>query len=69
MKVKPPKYFDRLFDIDHPSAMAFIKDRRKDTALHAMDYALQETDLDEDAYLCVKENNKVLSVQKLKRGL
>ncbi len=69
LKVKPPKYFDRLFDIDHPSAMVYIKERRKDTALNSMDYALHQTDLDEDAYLCVKENNKVLSVQKLKRGL
>ncbi len=30
--LKPPRYYDRLFDIDHPDIMAEIKERRRSTA-------------------------------------
>lgn len=69
MKVQPPKYFDRLFDIDNPEEMVTIKDRRKRVAERSMTRQLAETDVSEDAYLGVKENNKLLSIKNLHRRI
>lgn len=69
LKCHPPKYYDRLFDIDNPDEMAIIKDRRKEVAERSMDKQLSATDLHEQQYLTVKENNKALSIKGLKRSL
>lgn len=69
IKCKPPKYYDRLFDIDNPEEMAIIKERRKDVAERGMDKQLSVTDISEQQYLLVKENNKALSIRGLKRSL
>lgn len=69
LKCQPPKYYDRLFDIDNPEELAMIKDKRKRFAERAMAKQLSNTDVPEQQYLCVKENNKALSVQSLKRSL
>lgn len=69
LKCHPPKYYDRLFDIDNPDEMAIIKDRRKDVAERAMQKQLSVTDVPDQQYLCVKENNKKLSIKNLKRSL
>lgn len=69
LKCHPPKYYDRLFDVDNPEEMAMIKDRRKDTAERSMAKQLASTSLPESGYLQVKENNKALSIKSLKRRL
>lgn len=69
LKCHPPKYYDRLFDIDNPDEMSIIKDRRKAVAERSMDKQLSATDLQEQQYLEVKENNKALSIKSLKRSL
>lgn len=69
LKCHPPKYYDRLFDIDNPDEMAIIKDKRKDVADRSMQKQLAVTDISEQQYLLVKENNKKLSVKNLKRSL
>lgn len=69
LKCNPPKYYDRLFDIDNPDEMAIIKDKRKDVAERSMQKQLSVTDVGEQQYLSVKENNKSLSVKNLKRCL
>lgn len=69
LKCHPPKYYDRLFDIDNPEEMAIIKDKRKDVAERSMQKQLIVTDVPEQQYLLVKENNKKLSIKNLKRSL
>lgn len=69
LRCQPPKYFDRLFDIDNPDELAIIKDKRKRVAERSMSKQLSNTDVPEQQYLCVKENNKALSIQSLKRSL
>lgn len=56
-KVKPPSYFDRLYDIESPEDMARIKDNRKTSALLGMQAKLEKTDLSEDEYLSVVDFN------------
>lgn len=69
LKCHPPKYYDRLFDVDNPDEMAIIKERRKDVAERVMSRQLEVTDLPEQQYLLVKENNKALSIRSLQRRL
>lgn len=69
LRVKPPRYYDRLFDIDNPDQMADIKDRRKETAMQKLHNQLMHTDLNEEDYLQVQENNKLLSIKSLGRSL
>ena len=69
IRCKPPKYYDRLFDVDHPEEMASIKEARQSTAVNSMNIQLSKTDLTEQEYLQVKENNKTLSIKSLERSL
>lgn len=69
IRCKPPKYFDRVFDELAPDVLADVKEARKETALNCMQNELSSTDLNEEEYLCVKENNKMLSISSLKREL
>ena len=65
--VKPSKYYDRLFDLDSPEAMAAIKARRQELAKESMANNLNKTNLSKEAYLELKESNKIAQVNKLVR--
>lgn len=67
--VKPPKYFDRLFDLDSPEAMAAIKERRRFAADCARDSELADTSLDYMTYLKNKEDAHIERSKKLLRKL
>lgn len=54
---KPPKYFDRLYDLDYPSDMDLIKEHRVYIADLTKQMELDKTDLDYLDYLKVKEYN------------
>lgn len=69
LKAHPPKYFDRLFDVDNPEQLCMIKEKRKDTAIRSMQEQLKKTDLSEPEYLVVKEANFRSRIKKLKRSL
>ena len=69
IRCKPPKYFDRIFDINNGEMLRDIKGKRKETALNYSELQLSKTDLQEPEYLCVKENNKMLSIKSLERTL
>lgn len=69
LKLKPPKYYDRLFDDIDPVKLEELKVKRKDTAVNSMRLQLDKTDVPELEYLQVKENNKSLSISHLKRSL
>lgn len=69
IRCKPPKYYDRVFDIDHTEQLQDIKEKRKLTAMMNTDMQLSHTDLKESEYLLVKESNKMLSIKSLERNL
>lgn len=69
VRCKPPKYFDRIFDGQNPELLDSIKSKRRATAQNSTALALSHTDLDEETYLTVKENNKLLSIRSLERKL
>lgn len=43
MKVKPPAYFDRLYDIDYPDEMKEIREARKEMAKNAMELKMKKS--------------------------
>lgn len=66
-KVKPSKYFDRLYDLESPEAMKAIKEKRRSCAEESVQIELQKTSLQELEYLELKERNKTAQLDKLKR--
>lgn len=56
-KLYPPRYFDRLYDVDYPSDFERIKKDRVEFAKMRKELELQNTDLDYLEYLKVKEYN------------
>lgn len=60
-EMKPPKYYDRLLELEDPAARAAIKERRMTAAL------LREGD-STTARLRVREKVKLAQVQQLKRA-
>lgn len=67
--VKPSKYYDRLFDLDSPEAMAAIKERRQKLAMESMDLKLSKTSLNKKEYLKVCEDNKLAQAKLLRRTI
>jgi len=61
-KMKPPKYYDRLLELEDPIAHAAIKARRTEEAL------LRQGD-STTARLAVREEVKLAQIKSLKRGL
>lgn len=53
--VKPPRYFDKLYEIDFPDKMAVIKERRKKLSEINLDAQLDVCDYDFDKLLSVKD--------------
>lgn len=69
--IKPPRYFDKLYDIDceDPFLMQDIKRKRAESARNSMKLQLERTSLNEQEYLVVKERNKIGQISALKRNL
>ena len=68
-KFKPPRYYDRLFDLENPEKMQEIKDIRKKMAVAAQAAKLQRTELCEEDYLMVEERRKENQIKSLRRTL
>lgn len=66
-KVKPSKYYDRLYDIENPDLLALIKAKRKAAAEMSMKLQLENTNKTKEEYLETKERNKQAQIQTLKR--
>lgn len=69
MKVKPPKYFDRLYDMDSPEAMAAIKEDRAAVAKAASAAMLSKTTLREDELNRVRERSVIERTNSLLRSV
>lgn len=68
-KFRPPKYYDRLFDIENPGELEKIKKIRKQMAEDAKDMELTGTSLRYIDYLGVKDRAKKAQVKVLKRSV
>lgn len=66
---KPPRYFDKLFDIDDPVRMDQIKKARARSAEESEKVRSLYSSLSKEQYLCLQEGNKISSLKKLTRGL
>lgn len=69
VSMKPPKYFDQLFDqVDH-ERLSELKEQRKIAAERAKALELEGTDLDYIEYLAVKEREAIQNqITLLRRG-
>lgn len=67
IKVKPPRYFDRLYDLDFPEDMEEVKRRRKIVADANLTQRMSLTDLSYYDSLAVEEAAKLNTIKVLKR--
>lgn len=65
--VKPPRYYDKLYDIDYPSDMQKIKAARKAAAAEAQKMKLSKTSLDLKSQLAAEERSMVIKAKALVR--
>lgn len=68
-RVKPSKYYDRLYDLESPEAMKAIKQQRKLDAEYSMAIQLGKTSLSKEEYLALKERNKEERIKRLTRNV
>lgn len=66
---KPPRYYDSLYDLDHPEELAEIKEIRRKVAEDAIKLKLSKTDLSYLELLAVEESNLKNKLKSLKRGV
>ena len=69
IQAKPPKYFDRLYDLDFHDKMQDIKAVRLASAQMRRETLLKQTDLSYSELLQVMETNKASRLKKLHRDL
>lgn len=68
-KVKPPRYYDKLFDIENPERMAEIKRNRKQTAVRKRNAELAQTTAEWGQILKAKEHKQEEKCKKLIRTI
>lgn len=69
LAIKPPKYYDKLYDIEYPNRMAEIKDIRRTNAEEAAKVKASTTTLTQLKQLNIEEDIKRDQLKKLKRDL
>ncbi len=67
-KFKPPRYFDRLFDIDCPGALDELKERRKRNAQSVLEAKMKRTNLSPLEIQKVEEEAFLNKTKKLRRS-
>lgn len=68
-KFRPPRYFDKLYDLEHPEEMQEIKDIRKKMAVEAEKAKIQRTSLHPEHLLEVEERSFDRKIKSLRRPL
>lgn len=66
-EIQPPRYYDKLYDIDYPSDMDRIKSMRKEVADSYKQIKMQSTSLPYLQQLEVEEQAKLAAISTLKR--
>ena len=67
-KFAPPKYFDHFLELDDPEFYEGLKERRKKSAVAAVDARMKKTDLQYLDYLDVSERNHLARIKSLERN-
>lgn len=67
VEARPPKYYERLFDVDEPDLMPPLKETRQKIAKDLTEIKLEQTSLGYQDMLKAEEANKLASVSALKR--
>lgn len=67
-KFRPPKYFDKLFDVDNPVKSAEVKALRRKLAEEMKASKMSRTSVSYLELLQIEENAKLDSIKKLKRS-
>lgn len=68
-KVKPPAYYDKLFDVEDHERMQEIKEERRKAANEASRRKRANTTLNDEEQRKVEENKKEEQIKKLKRQI
>ena len=64
---KPPRYFDKLFDLDEPERMQQIKDYRKELSKLSIENKLDQTSVGYSDMLLSEETDKLARTKVLRR--
>lgn len=64
LEIRPPRYYDRLFDIDYPEESKIMKEQRKRFAENATKFKLNMTSKDYLEMLKTEENNLKSKIDK-----
>ncbi len=68
-KIRPPKYYEKLYDLDFPEASAELKEQRRRLAAEAKAVKLASTSLDYESYLQVEQEALEDRIKALRRTL
>lgn len=66
---RPPRYFDKLYDVECPEKSAELKELRKKLAVEAQKAKLQKTSLTSQELLKVQEEKQANRIKSLRRSL
>lgn len=68
-KIRPPRYFDQLFDLEQPGRMQEIKTQRRLVAERKMEIEMSKTTLSVDEYLQLQEETLQNRIKSLRRDV
>lgn len=68
-KIRPSRYYDKLYDLENHEFMELLKKKRKASAKAQTELEMSRTTLDRNEYLEMKENRLKNSIKALKRNL
>lgn len=69
IKFAPPRYYDKLFDLESPEEMERIKEQRKKFAVEATKAKLAKTSISAEELLMVQEHYKADAIKSLRRDI
>lgn len=67
--IKPPKYYDKIYDIDYPEDMEKLKERRKQAAIEDAKLKRKMTTLSDKEQMIIKEKTLANKAALLKRSM
>lgn len=67
MKRHPPRYFDKLYDIDYPSDMEKVREQRKKSAERSQNLKMSKTTKTIKEQIWLEGESKLSNIQQMKR--
>lgn len=68
LALKPPSYYDKLYDLEYPEKMQKIKETRQIVACASLVDKCESTDMSLDQIRQIMEKSKLEKISRLKRG-